>query len=244
MREPLAKGRLEWLSDRDPIVKWVDDPDGIIEIWAWPEKDVAYVNGTDVSGGVGADWTVSWIFRGAKQIGERHTGVARLRSNRINALDVAEEITKLCVFYNWAFTGIEKNSMGDSTVESMERGTSCDQMRGGYPHLFYHTIRDRRTREETQRLGWITGPTTKRLMLSHFQYIVSEDMFDCPSVRTINEMDQFEWDAEKETWLSTHRDEQTGMAHDDEIMACAIALQMIQHVGNRAALPTGKDGAW
>lgn len=244
VRKPIAKGRLEWISDRDPLVQWVDDPDGIIEIYEWPEKDRKYVNGTDVAGGVGADWTVSWILKGAMAMGERHAGVARLRSNRIGAVDAATEITKLCVYYNWAFTGVEKNSMGDSTVEAMERGTNCEQMRGGYPHLFYHVIRDRRTKEETQRLGWITGPTTKRIMLNHFKYIVAEDMFDCPAIETVNEMDGFEWDVEKETWISTARNEQTGMAHDDEVMACAIALQMIEHVGNRANLSTGRDDTW
>ena len=112
--------------------------------------------GMDVGEGVGADYTVIQVI--CDKTGEV---VAVYRSNRVRAEMAGIDAYLLGAWYNFGLLGIERNGPGLATLAVCERGMADYPQVTGYPNLYYHTFTDRKTLEETRRLGWITNKATK-----------------------------------------------------------------------------------
>ena len=238
-------GTLEFISDTDPVVEFSLDEDGPIEILYMPTKGRNYVIGADISGGVGADYTVVQILLMAESVGEPHVQVAKFRTNRIAAEDAGIEIYKLGVFYNRAFAGVEANNQGITTLTILEHGhAGHPQTRRGYPNLYYYTPLGQKQFSEGPRLGWLTTSNTKELMLGHMKQIVTDQELQIFSENTLIEMSGYDYDAQTRKWVQKNINQSTKLAHDDEIASIAIALQMVSYYRDHKSFFRAEDGSW
>lgn len=245
VQKPISRGAFEFIGDDTPECDFVEDEYGPVTVWEWPKDGAEYVAGMDVAEGVGADWTVIQVLIVSDE-GEtiKPRQVAKFRSNRINAHRAGIFAFQLCHFYNRAFLGVEVNNQGLTTLTLLERGRGYPQLEAGYPMLYYHTTTDRKTREETRKLGWRTTRGSKELMLGELAESIKAMELEIPSAETVVEMDGFAWDAEKQDWVATYENRTTHMTHDDEIISLAISVQMVSHSRNRAALGRIKEETW
>jgi hypothetical protein len=223
-RPPLKRGYLEFSTGDSSLPLFVIDPTGPLEIWALPEPSHAYSLGMDVGEGVGADYTVIQVI--CNETGEV---VARYRSHRVRAETGGVDAYLLGTYYNFGLLGIERNGPGLAALAACERGLSDYPQMTGYPNLYYHTYTDRKIPEETRRLGWITNKTTKEAMLSRLALTFESRGLKIYSRTTLLEMQGFVWDAEKKSFRQNYKAPDSRLAHDDEIMALAIANEMRGH---------------
>ncbi len=219
--EPIHRGFLTFAApgSADPV--FVEQVNGPLHIWKTPEPDLTYSLGMDVGEGVGADYTVIQVV-----CHETREVVARYRSNRVRAEAAGIDTYLLGSYYNFGLLGIERNGPGLATLAVCERGLSDHPEMTGYPNLYYHTYTDRKIPEETRRLGWITNRTSKEAMLIRLAETVSSKGLTIFSKNTLLEMQGFVWDAERKTFRQNYRSPDSQLAHDDEIMALAIANEM------------------
>lgn len=223
-RRPIIRGYLQFASDNPPEARLVPDDHGPLEVWKTPEPGSAYSLGMDVSEGVGADYTVIQVM-----CNETREVVARYRSNRVRAEAAGVDAYLLGTYYHFGLLGIERNGPGLAALAVCERGMAEYPHMTGYPNLYYHTFIDRKIPEETRRLGWITTKTTKEAMLSRLAQTVEGRGLTIFSKTTLLEMQGFVWDAERKTFRQDYRSPDAQLAHDDEIMALAIANEMRTH---------------
>jgi hypothetical protein len=238
---PIATGNLVWDSKDKPVVKWKDDPNGLIEIWRWPEKGRRYVGFEDVAQGVGADWTVEPICRLPEIEDEfpHMEQVAKLRSNRITSTQAGEMGVRLAIFYNRAFLGIESNDQGNTTCQVAERGLGVPQLTGGYSNLYYDIRVDGKEKKQTKHIGWRTGPASKQLMLGDAKEVIRKVEMWIHSVDTLLELEGFCWDPARQDWVQSYMNEKTRLAHDDEVIALAGTKQMAKHYQSCVVMAEG-----
>lgn len=218
---PLKIGRLEYSGGSNVAYRFEPDPNGFLRTYDAPRPRVSYSLGMDVGEGVGADYTVVAVLR--DDTGEL---VAILRSNRIKPEVAATQAWLLGMYYNTGFLGIERNGPGLAVLSFCERGIAGQPWMKAYPNLYYHSQTDRRFPSETERLGFLTTRESKIEILSKLS-----DAFQSRSVtiydRTaLHEMQGFVWDAEKRNFRQNYRAPGAQTAHDDIIMALAIANEM------------------
>ncbi len=237
---PERRGYLEFSSREPSVPRFVDDDDGPLEIWKPPGPTLSYSLGMDVGEGVGADYTVIQVI--CNETGEV---VARYRSNRVRAELVGVDAYLLGCWYYFGLLGIERNGPGLATLAVCERGLSEYPQMTGYPQLYYHTFTDRKIPEQTRRLGWITDRASKEAMLNRVTRALESRRLTIFSKTTLLEMQGFVWDAEKKTFRQNYKAPGSKLAHDDEIMALAIANEMRTHDWEnrfiKGKLPTGGD---
>jgi hypothetical protein len=204
--------------------EFVAQEKGPLRVWKRPEPGLGYSLGMDVGEGVGADYTVIHVL--CNETGEV---VASYRSNCVRAEDAGVDAYLLGWWYNFGLLGIERNGPGLATLAVCERGLAEHPWMTGYPTLYYHTYTDRKTPEETRRLGWITSKTTKEAMLSRLSRTVESKGLVIYGKNTLLEMQGFVWDAEKKNFRQNYTAPDSRLSHDDEIMALAIANEMRTH---------------
>lgn len=239
-RPALARGYLEFSKTGRAVPVFVEQDMAPLEIWNLPEPSQTYSLGMDVGEGVGGDYTVIQVL-----CNETGHVAARYRSNRVRAEHAGVDAYLLGVFYNFGLLGIERNGPGLATLAVCERGLAEYPQITGYPNLYYHTYTDRKIPEETRRLGWITNRATKETILTRLAEALENKALTVFSRITLLEMQGFVWDAEKKTFRQNYKAPDARIAHDDEIMALAIANEMrTHHWENRfisATLPEGGD---
>jgi hypothetical protein len=223
-RPPLERGYLKFTASDSSVPLFVTDPTGPLEVWALPEPSHTYSLGMDVGEGVAADYTVIQVI--CNETGEV---AARYRSHRVRAETGGVDAFLLGAYYNFGLLGIERNGPGLAALAACERGLSDYPQMTGYPNLYYHTYTDRKIPEETRRLGWITNKTTKEAMLSRLALAFESRGLKIYSRITLLEMQGFVWDAEKKTFRQNYKAPDSRLAHDDEVMALAIANEMRSH---------------
>jgi len=228
--DPVCTGNVKWGHNSKPIVKFTEDPYGIIEVWRHPQKDRAYVWSADICAGIGGDYFVLniWLVPRPDSLTDCLEQVAKVRSNRIGSSRAAQIIFQLAVYYNWAFGANEVNNMGIDTAHDLERGTPNTQTEGGYPHLYYYTRVDTKTDEHTKIVGWNTTTITRNYMMQRLQTAVNEYSIVIHSNRTALELEGFGHDPQTDDYVSEYRDDITGVRHDDEVFCAAIGWQMFE----------------
>jgi len=234
------KGHLEFGGDNGAQAVFVENPSGPLDIWELSEPSLSYSLGMDVGEGVGADYTVIQVI-----CNDTGQVVARYRSNRVRAEAAGVDAYLLGAFYGYGLLGIERNGPGLATLAVCERGLADFPQITGYPNLYYHTYTDRKIPEETRRLGWITNRATKEAMLSRLAEALENRALTIFSKTTLLEMQGFVWDAEKKAFRQNYKSPDSKMAHDDDIMALAIANEMRSYTWEnrfiKARLPEGGD---
>jgi len=221
---PLMRGYFEHAETDSRSPRFVEQDQGPIAVWKTPDPLLTFSLGMDVGEGVGADYTVIQVV--CNETGEV---VASYRSNRVRPELAGVDAYLLGSYYNFGLLGIERNGPGLATLAVCERGMAEYPQIKGYPNLYYHTYTDRKVPEETRRLGWITNKTTKEAMLSRLALTLESRGLKIFSKTTLLEMQGFVWDAERKTFRQNYKAPDSRLAHDDEIMALAIANEMRTH---------------
>jgi hypothetical protein len=122
-----------------------------------------------------------------------------------------DEAIKLAKMYNDAYIGIESNNHGLTALKSITNKE--------YWNVFYQKTYDKINDQITQKLGWSTNIKTKPLMINKLAEYVRERYLGIYWDTLINELYTYVIDDEGRT------NAQQG-AHDDTVMALAIALQL------------------
>lgn len=160
MRQPLRIGYLE--AEGDSSVRFVDDPHGHLRIYEEPGESA--VIGSDVAEGLEIGDDSASIVLGLQS----NNTLAAFNSNKIDPDQFAKFNKLLGLYYENAFIGVERNSVGFSVVSDLVKI---------YPErlIYFHTRLDEKTKKKTKKFGWITDQRTRHLILSYLKQEIRED---------------------------------------------------------------------
>jgi hypothetical protein len=199
----------------DPTI--TEDQKGALWIWEEPITGHEYIFGIDCSEGVGADNSCIEIIDVTK-----HEQVGEFYSNNITPYEFAQVVYELAIFYNNALLVIEEMSAGLSVINTLQNELY-------YDNFYYNNIMSK-----TPKAGLKTTVSNRPLILTSFQTCILQKTMKMNSIRMLNEMKTFEYNA------TTKKPEAHKGKHDDAIMAFAIALYVMNSQGKN--LPAGYDG--
>lgn len=123
----------------------------------------------------------------------------------------AEELIKLSKYYNQAFLGVESNNQGLAVLLAVQKG---------YNNLYFRQSFD--GGRSVPKLGWETNSKTRPLMIDYMASLIREHQAILHSENLISECMSF-------VKNSKGRYGAAEGAHDDLVMASAIAFQMYHH---------------
>lgn len=120
----VASGVVGGLQREGVNINFADNSKGPLEIWRFPYQlsdnwdqrvwTHRYCIGTDISEGLGRDYSVAYVFdRKLREI------VARLRTNAIDSYRWADKINQLSSYYYNAFIVPERNGAGITTIDRL-----------------------------------------------------------------------------------------------------------------------------
>ncbi len=199
---PKRTGRFEYEYKNEQIrsYKWVDDPEGFIDIYEMPKTRVPYVVGGDTSG-EGSDYFTACVI-------DNITGksVAKLR-RQFDETEYTRQIYCLGKYYNNALLGIEAN-FSTYPIKELERL--------GYDNQFVREKEDDYTNKTETRLGFKTTSVTRPLILAILQNIIKEEIDKIVDIDTLKECLEF-------IKNEKGRPEAIEGKHDDLVLCTAIA---------------------
>lgn len=203
-------------------VQWVEDPiDGFIRIYRDREYGRPYVVGGDTAG-EGSDWFVAQVLDNVT--GEQ----AAVLRHRMDEDLYAKQLYCLGRYYNDALVGVECNY---STYPVMELA------RLRYPRQYVREAFDEYTHKPKQSFGFQTNSKTRPVILAGLIKAVRED------VGAVNDRDTLE---EMLTFVRNEqmRPEAESGAHDDTVMALAIAQYIRPRQSCIVAAAPGEKAKW
>ena len=200
---PIMKGYLEI---KDKQLKFIEDSSGYINIWKMPQPNKFYVIGADVSEGLATgDYSCAVVL-------DEDFDLVASWYGHIDPDLFGDELVKLGMFYNEAYLGIESNNHGLTTIKSV--------LRKEYWNIYYQKSYDKIDEKITKKIGWNTNRRTKPIMINTLAEYIREMWLGIKWDTLISEC--FTYIIEEDG--STNA--QAG-AHDDTIIATAIALQLL-----------------
>jgi hypothetical protein len=203
-------------ANDDPTI--TDEFKGAFWVWAEPVSGHEYVFGVDCSEGVGADNSCIQVIDITKS-----EQVAEFYSNNITPYEFAQVVYELALFYNNALLVVEEASAGLSVLNTLQN------------ELYYENFYFNNITSKTPRAGIRTTVNSRPLILTAFQTTILQKTIKINSIRMLNEMKTFEYNA------NSKKPEAHKGKHDDAIMAFAIAVYVMNSQGKN--LPAGyEDG--
>jgi len=203
-------------ANDDPTI--TDEFKGAFWVWAEPVSGHEYVFGVDCSEGVGADNSCIQVIDITK-----NEQVAEFYSNNITPYEFAQVVYELALFYNNALLVVEEASAGLSVINTLQN------------ELYYENFYFNNITSKTPRAGIRTTVNSRPLILTAFQTTILQKTIKINSIRMLNEMKTFEYNA------NSKKPEAHKGKHDDAIMAFAIAVYVMNSQGKN--LPAGyEDG--
>jgi len=206
---------------RKDIQELAKDPErvsGGVRYWGAYKPNHRYGEGMDLSDGVGLDSCGLGLFNFST--GEL---VVTYDTNEVAPDMFAYEGARVgAEFGNCIIAPEINNSCGGIAVRALKEKD--------YPNIYQHTITDRVTEKETQRLGWKTDKKSKPDMFYNFRQDYEDGLITIYDERVLKEMKAFtKKDLENKT---------TGVVtrHFDLLTAVVIAWQM-----NTSSEPVGTD---
>lgn len=222
-------------GDKSPY--FMRNEEGIFQCWKEPERGHKYVIGADIAEGLEhGDFSVAQVI-------DKNDGllVAKIRTNELDPTEFAREVYRLGYYYNRAFVGIESNNHGLTTVSALNRWN--------YPFLYRRHVIDERRQRKTPKLGWLTTAKTKPFMIDELAVALRErpvidadgnESFDEPDLRIFDD----ELIGELKTFVRDPNGKMGGSPFDDQVIAVAIANQMIKHSHLQQDVPTAGPKEW
>lgn len=222
--KPMAVGNMKYFYDGLTVRGWSFQAEdgGDLTVYETPQRGHPYVIGCDTAGG-GSDWFVGQVI-------DNSTGkqVAKWRG-QIDEGVFAREMFALGMWYNTALIGVEANF---STHPNKE----LDRM--GYPNLFLRQHEDTITNTVTMQLGFLTTKITRALIVSQLKDVVRENTEMLCDETTLQELLTFVRNPK------TGREEAEANAHDDCVMALAIAYYIRVQQSTAVAAEKTKRAHW
>ena len=221
--KPQAVGDFTYSNDgiRLTEIRWMENKSGGIRIYKPPERGVPYVIGADTAG-EGSDSFVAQVLD--NRTGEQ---VAMLRQTYDEDL-FAKQIYCLGMHYNKALIGIETNY---STFPVME----LERLR--YPRQYVRESIDDYTHKVKKSYGFQTNTKTRPVIIAGLVEVVRESVELICDQTTLEEMLTFVRNEDG-------RAEAEAGAHDDCVMALAIAHYIRPQQRYLQELPEGKKQRW
>ena len=209
--KPLKVGYFRYDYDglRISNVKWVNDRNGYIKIFQFPNTPAftEYCIGGDTAG-EGSDFFTGHVL-------DARTGVqvAKLR-HQFDADQYTKQMYCLGMYYKWALLGIEANFDSYPIMELQ---------RLGYPNQYAREAPDTYTGKLEKRFGFRTTSLTRPTAISRLVEVVREHCDTINDKETLEEL------------LTIVRNEKGRIeapegGHDDEMMGLAIAHQIRDQV--------------
>lgn len=203
--DPIATGDLH-SEDVLEQPSFVDNDQGFVKVWEWPEEGKQYAIGVDVAEGLekGDYSTGQVICRDTlKLVAEWH--------GHIEEHLLADEMAKLGMFYNEAYISVEVNAMGISTCRFLQEMP--------YSMVYYRKQFDKVAHQYVDRVGWKTDRVSRPVLIAGIAKFITNYEGEIPSKELIGEMFSFVRDAQGKA------EAQEG-CFDDRVMAFGIALQL------------------
>jgi len=201
--------------------EWTSDGDGYIRLYELPEEGVPYVIGGDTAGD-GSDSFVAQVIdnRDGRQVAIlRHTFDEDLYARQVYALGM---------YYNAALVGIECN-FSSYPIRMLQQWR--------YPNLYVRETFDEYTGVPKKSFGFRTDPKSRPVMLANLITALRDDVSLVSDEDTLTEMLTFVRD-------ESFRPAAEAGAHDDCIMALAIAHQIRDYQASMTAVPAVKRVEW
>lgn len=217
--EPLFRGRFVPEGD-GASARFVKGEFGPLRVFEAPVKERRYAIGADTATGSGADFSAATVI-------DLSTAriVARFHA-RLGVPEYAAQLHFLGKWFNDAVIAPERaGGYGDALIILLRDGKDG---RPPYPHLYRHRQLLRGDQREMSNWGFPTSTTTRPLILEYLARAIRE--------RALPALDR---DALKEYSTFIYRDSNPSPraaegAHDDMVMADAIALELFRQRGEHA----------
>lgn len=177
-------------------------------IWKHPEPTHKYILAADIAKGSGDDSSSIQVLDLStyEQVAEY--------AGKCTTIDMANYCYKVGEYYNWAYEVIECNSIGEAVFSEIYYNLN-------YPNLF----KQKKIKNGIEVMtGWITSPKSRELITNNIiDFYYDDEMWKHyfpHSTRLADQMKYWVWKG--------GRPDHSGSAHDDNIMAMAIALYNIK----------------
>ena len=200
--EPLVRGKFTCYYDGIRIrnQKFLEQEDGNIKIYEYPQKRVPYVLGGDTAG-EGSDYFTAHVIN---NITGKQVAVLKQQYNEI---EYVKQVYCLGMFYNCALVGLENNFSTYPTQKLAELN---------YPNQFVRKKEDQYNNKYEKRYGFKTDKITRPYILGQLQEIVHDNIDVIQDKDTLREMLTF-------IVNDKGRAEAEEGYHDDLVMALAIS---------------------
>ena len=203
--EPLVRGKFTCYYDGIRIrnQKFLEQEEGEIKIYEYPENRVPYVIGGDTAGD-GSDFFTAHVIN---NITGKQVAVLKQQYNEI---EYVKQVYCLGMFYNCALIGLENNFSTYPTQKLMELN---------YPNQYVRKKEDKYNNKYEKSFGFKTTTITRPYILGQLQEIVHNSIDVIQDKETLREMLTFivneKGKAEAETGY-----------HDDITMGLAITYNI------------------
>ena len=178
-------------------------------LWIWKESlpDHKYILSADVAKGSGDDSSCIQVIdmNTYEQVAEYY--------GKCTTIDLAHYAYRIGEYYNWAYSIIESNSIGEAVFTVLYYDLN-------YPNLF----KQKKNKNGVEVMtGWITNTKTRELITNKLiDYYYDDDMWKVYSPHSSRLLDQMRY------WVwKGGKPDHSGSAHDDTILAMAIGLYNI-----------------
>lgn len=200
--EPLVRGKFTCYYDGIRIrnQKFLEQDDGNIKIYEYPQKRVPYVLGGDTAG-EGSDFFTAHVIN---NITGKQVAVLKQQYNEI---EYVKQVYCLGMFYNCALIGLENNFSTYPTQKLAELN---------YPNQFVRKKEDQYNNKFEKSFGFKTTSITRPYILGLLQEIVYDNIDAIQDKETLREMLTF-------IVNDKGRAEAEEGYHDDLVMALAIS---------------------
>ena len=200
--EPLVRGKFTCYYDGIRIrnQKFLEQEEGNIKIYEYPEKRVPYVLGGDTAG-EGSDYFTAHVINNitGKQVA--------LLKQQYNEIEYVKQVYCLGMFYNCALVGLENNFSTYPTQKLMELN---------YPNQYVRKKEDQYNNKYEKSYGFKTTSITRPYILGLLQEIIHNNTDVIQDKETLREMLTF-------IVNDKGRAEAEEGYHDDLVMALAIS---------------------
>lgn len=200
--EPTVRGKFTCYYDGIRIrnQKFLEQEEGNIKIYEYPEKRVPYVLGGDTAG-EGSDYFTAHVIN---NITGKQVAVLKQQYNEI---EYVKQVYCLGMFYNCALVGLENNFSTYPTQKLAELN---------YPNQFVRKKEDQYNNKYEKSYGFKTTSITRPYILGLLQEIVHDNIDVIQDKETLREMLTF-------IVNDKGRAEAEEGYHDDLVMALAIS---------------------
>ena len=205
VREPIARGYFAYELDADELhirsYRWVEDDDGQIRIYHFPQDGTPYVCGGDTAGTGSDEFT-------AQMIDNCDGTQMAVLEQRMDEDEYTRQIYCLGKLYNEALLAIECNysSYPNKMLDSM-----------GYRNLYVREREDSFLGTIRDSYGIRTDKLTRPVMIANLKSIMRDHISLINDRQTLEQMLAF-------VRTKNFREEAEEGAHDDLVMALAIAF--------------------